>query len=551
MLKTIHVLSDVAINQIAAGEVVEGPSSVVKELVENAIDAEADKISVEIKDGGHFLIEVSDNGKGMGKEDVCAAIERFATSKISSLEDLNSLQSMGFRGEALAAISSVSKFSVLSSMKDVATLLEISGGKGMKISEASRGRGTTVRVESLFYNTPARKKFQKGRGPSTTEVVKCITKLSLCHPEVAFYLTVDGKDVFTVEGGKNNRLVEVLGKGFFSPEISINFERDGLKIEGVIAGPQKCRSNRLGQYLVVNKRSVYSMLISNAVAAGFGTSLGRGDFPLFFLSMTFDPSKIDVNVHPQKKEIRFQEEEKVFAMVREAISSSLTGSFTVTTQKEFVSTFGSPISFKEFNYVEKSDVTGLDLMKRPSFFTQSVFEEKGHLTVKMLWDELCIIEVEPPHPKFLEMEEKGCVLIDLSILEKIRAKNEQVFTGQRLLETEEVFLTQGEMGICAHHRAAFEGLGMAYQMKEVSVDLLVMPNIAKKEAKDVFMYALALLQKGEHVSDIKEKIHFRVLRKKRYSQEEAILLIENSPCESVGNLVTKKDLRRLCLEYKN
>ncbi len=551
MVKTIHVLSDVAINQIAAGEVVEGPSSVVKELIENAIDAKADKISVEIKDGGHFLIEVSDNGKGMGAEDVSACTERFATSKISSLEDLNSLESMGFRGEALAAISSVSKFSVLSSIGEVATFLEISGGKEMKISKASRGRGTTVRVESLFYNTPARKKFQKARGPSTTEVLKCITKLSLCHPEVAFYLTVDGKDVFSVEGGKTNRLVEVLGKGFFSPEIFIHFERDGLKIEGVIAGPEKTRSNRLGQYLVVNKRSVYSMLISNAVAAGFGTSLGRGDFPLFFLSMTFDPAKIDVNVHPQKKEIRFQEEEKVFAMVKEAISSSLTGSFTVTTQKEFVSTFRSPISFKEFNYVEKSDERSFEAIKRPCFFTQSTFEEKGYLTVKMLWDELCIIEVNPPHPKFLDMEEKGCVLIDLSILEKIRTKNEKPFTGQRLLEPEEIFLTHKEMGICEHYQTAFEGLGIGYKMNEVSIDLLEMPDIAKKEAKDLFMYALSLLQKGEQVVDIKEKIHFRVLRKKRYTQEEAIFLVENSPCESVGNLVTKKDLRRLCLEYKS
>jgi DNA mismatch repair protein MutL len=544
MVKTIHVLSDIAINQIAAGEVVEGPSSVVKELVENAIDAGADKISIEIKDGGHFLIEVSDNGKGMGEEDVLACIERFATSKISSLEDLNSLQSMGFRGEALAAISSVSKFSVLSSTGKVATFLEIAGGGEMKISKASRGRGTTVRVESLFYNTPARKKFQKGRGPSTTEVVKCITKLSLCHKEVAFYLTVDGNEVFTVEGGGGNRLAEVLGKGFFSPEIFINVERDGVKIEGVIAGPEKTRNNRLGQYLVVNKRSVYSMLISNAVTAGFGTSLSRGDFPLFFLSMTFDPAKIDVNVHPQKKEIRFGEEEKVFAMVREVISSSLTGSFTVTTQKEFVSTFRSPFSFKEFNYVEKSD-------ERPCFFTQSTFEEKGYLTVKLLWDELCIIEVTPPHPKFLELEEKGCVLIDLSLLEKIRTKSETPFTGQRLLQPEEIFLTQAEMGICQHHQAAFEGLGIGFNMKDVSIDLLQMPDIAKKEVKDVFMYALALIQQGEQVSDIKEKIHFRVLRKKRYTQEEAIFLVENSFCEKLGSHVTKNDLRRLCLEYKS
>lgn len=548
-MSTIFVLSDTAINQIAAGEVVEGPASVVKELVENAVDAGADRVSVEIKGGGHFLIEVADNGKGMTKEDVLLSIERFATSKISSLEDLSKLQSMGFRGEALAAISSVSKFSICSSTGGVATLLESAGGKNIKEKEASRGRGTTISVESLFYNTPARKKFQKARGPSTTEIVKCITKLSLCHRGCTFSLTVDGKEVFSVEKGANKRVEEVLGKDFFSPAIKVDYLGDGLKINGIIAGPEKTRSNRLGQYLVVNKRNVYSLLVSNAVLAGFGTAIGKGDFPLFFLDMTFDPSKIDVNVHPQKKEIRFQEEEKVFSMVREAVSGALTGSFEVQRETPVFRSYLTTNAFKDFNYVEKKDVESLSNFTREKTFMQPHFEEQGHLFIKMLWDELCLLEVTAPHSKFPDVDDKECVLIDLSLLEKEKRGNQE-FTAQKLFIAEEIFLPQTEIGLCKQFQEVLLELGFEYVINDVSVNLLSFPQIEGVD-KGSFMYALSLLERGENVEDIKEKILFRVYHKKRYTKEEAIFLIEKSAVINPGRVVTKKDIKSLCTEYKS
>jgi DNA mismatch repair protein MutL len=551
MFKTIFVLSDTAINQIAAGEVVEGPASVVKELVENAVDAGADKISVEIKGGGHFLIEVSDNGKGMERDDVLLSIERFATSKISSLDDLTRLESMGFRGEALAAISSVSKFSIVSSTGGLATGLETAGGKDVNITETSRGRGTTISVASLFYNTPARKKFQKARGPSTTEIVKCITKLSLCHKQCAFSLTVDDKEVFSVEGSHDKRVEEVLGRGFFSPAIAVNYEGEGLFIKGVIAGPEKYRSNRLGQYLIVNKRNVYSLLVSNAVLAGFGSALGKGDFPLFFLDLTFDPGKIDVNVHPQKKEVRFQEEERVFAMVREAVSSALTGSFEVRRQ-EMPSTVTFPTTaFKDFNYVEKKDIEYLSARERPMHFVQQPLEKQGQLVVKMLWDELCIVEVTAPHKQFPDIEDKGRVLLDLSLIERESTKGQTTFIGQKLMIPEEIFLTATEMGICSEFLSSFEDLGIKFRGKKVSVEVEEMPEVSGMDVKDIFMYALTLFERGEHVRDIKEKILFRVLHKKRYTESEAIYLIESSEVKNPGRAVTKKDMRGLCTEYKS
>ena len=548
MNSKISILSETAINQIAAGEVVEGPASVVKELVENAIDAKADKVSVEIKGGGHFLIEVTDNGIGMDKEDVLLSIERFATSKISSLEDLSRLESMGFRGEALAAISSVSKFSIISSTGGVATKLLCSGGKNIHVEEVSRKKGTTISVESLFYNTPARKKFQKARGPSTTEIIKTITRLSLCHRTVDFILIVDGKQVLDISGGEQSRIDSVLGKDFFSPSLPIKYESCGIRLEGVIASPEKTRVNRLGQYLVVNKRNVYALLISNAVSAGFGTSIGRGEFPLFFLDITFDPDKIDVNVHPQKKEVRFQEEEHVFAIVREAISSSLTGSFDIPYQSKQSQVSLSSNVFKEFNYVEKEDMITPTQSYQPQTYISSWVEDQGDIAVEFIWDELCIVKVSPPHPKFKYLEAQSYVVIDLSLL-GMNPNRDIDLIGQKLMEEEEVFLTTEELAIARKYLSSFNDLGIDFSFNTVSISIHTMPEIPNMATKEVFMYTLDLFGKMENIDDIKEKILFKGLRKKQYTISEALLLIKNSQKDDIGTMITKKGLKELCREF--
>ena len=548
MNSKISILSETAINQIAAGEVVEGPASVVKELVENAIDAKADKVSVEIKGGGHFLIEVTDNGIGMDKEDVLLSIERFATSKISSLEDLSRLESMGFRGEALAAISSVSKFSIISSTGGVATKLLCSGGKNIHVEEVSRKKGTTISVESLFYNTPARKKFQKARGPSTTEIIKTITRLSLCHRTVDFILIVDGKQVLDISGGEQSRIDSVLGKDFFSPSLPIKYESCGIRLEGVIASPEKTRVNRLGQYLVVNKRNVYALLISNAVSAGFGTSIGRGEFPLFFLDITFDPDKIDVNVHPQKKEVRFQEEEHVFAIVREAISSSLTGSFDIPYQSKQSQVSLSSNVFKEFNYVEKEDMITPTQSYQPQTYISSWVEDQGDIAFEFIWDELCIVKVSPPHPKFKYLEAQSYVVIDLSLL-GMNPNRDIDLIDQKLMEEEEVFLTTEELAIARKYLSFFNDLGIDFSFNTVSISIHTMPEIPNMATKEVFMYTLDLFGKMENIDDIKEKILFKGLRKKQYTISEALLLIKNSQKDDIGTMITKKGLKELCREF--
>jgi DNA mismatch repair protein MutL len=319
----IRVLSDETINQIAAGEIIENPASLIKEIVENSLDAKATKIEIDIHGGGHLFIEVRDNGFGMGRDDAVLCFERHATSKISEFNDLLKLTSMGFRGEALASIGAVSKVELETSEKGlIGTKVICHGGKILKADSFSRNVGTTIRVQDLFYNVPARKKFQKSANQSTSEISKMLTRVSLAHSDVSFVFTSQGKVLLETTGSKEKRIEEVLGKEFLNQTNKIQFEKDGYKINGIVGTPLNVRSNRLQQYLLINKRPVMSSLVERAIQSAFGTRIGTKEFPLFVLWMEFPPDLVDVNVHPQKIFVRFCEEEKVHALVKLAIEES-------------------------------------------------------------------------------------------------------------------------------------------------------------------------------------------------------------------------------------
>ncbi len=350
----IRVLPENVINQIAAGEIIENPASLIKELIENSLDAGSTKISVEIVGGGHLLIEVTDNGSGMAKDDAILCFERHATSKISEFTDLLTLKSMGFRGEALASIAAVSKLELETSEKDaIGTKVICHGGKIFRADPFSRNQGTTIRVADLFYNTPARKKFQKAATQATQDIVKMITRVALAHSDVAFILTSNGKDLVRTSAKSEKRIEEVLGKGFLYDTKEIFWEKEGYKITGIVGSPQNVKSNRLQQYLLINKRPVISQLVERAIQSGFGTRIGTRDYPLFVLSMEIPPEKIDVNVHPQKIFVRFCEEEKVHQFVKSAIERS----FFEEPKKIIIPKFDPPsLSFKQDPIVYKPRV---------------------------------------------------------------------------------------------------------------------------------------------------------------------------------------------------
>lgn len=342
MASRIHKLTSITIDQIAAGEVIDVPASCVKELVENSLDAKAFDVLVEISLGGRELIRVTDNGCGMCREDVLASIERHTTSKLSHIEDLEHLSSRGFRGEALASIASISLLSITSGEKDdapplvPATILTTEGGTVVSVVDTKAPSGTTVEVRSLFFNVPARRKFLKSPAKDAQEVIKIVSLLALAAPEVAFRLIVDGKQVIAVapeEHGLIARIRAILDEPFRSDSLEVHSVREGFSLKGLVASPKHARATRSGQYLIVNGRPVQSLAISYAVKAAFGTACESTKHPMFALHLDVDPSAIDVNVHPQKKEVRFADDEWVRMLVQASISNVLFGEKAPSTQR--------------------------------------------------------------------------------------------------------------------------------------------------------------------------------------------------------------------------
>ncbi len=324
----IQLLSEQTINQIAAGEVIENPASVVKELVDNAIDAGSKKIIIEIAGGGLQLIRISDIGHGMGEEDAKRCFERFATSKIRALDDLFHLSTMGFRGEALAAIAAISKVSLRTSVQGGAgTLVEIEGGKIIQCGRSAHTQGTTIEVRSLFYNVPARKKFQKSPVACAAEVTRMVSFLALAHPHVAFELLHQDRLVLSSQPSIHeehlDRIQDVLGEDFLAGGLVVHVDDHDLKVKGLIGQPMQHRPNRTGQYLFINERPVHCPLISYAVKDGYGTRLASDRYPIFFLHLQIPADALDVNVHPQKKEVRIHQERRIKELVQQAISMSL------------------------------------------------------------------------------------------------------------------------------------------------------------------------------------------------------------------------------------
>lgn len=322
----IRILDETTINQIAAGEVIEHPASVVKELIENALDAASTRISIETKGGGKGLICVTDNGIGMNHDDLLLSVERHATSKISTVDDLNSLNSLGFRGEALPSIASVSKLLIHSSKGGMqGNRLHIEGGKILSMQNLPRQCGTTIEVRSLFYNVPVRKKFQKSNAWDTAEIHKILIQCALCHHNQQFTWVNDEKKQFEAASEEPflDRIQTLLGQEYALSLLPIQQTQGDLQLFGYLGRSTSHKPNRRGQYLFVNKRPVFSPFISKKIEEGYGNRLPPHRFPAFVLHLTLPPSWIDVNVHPQKKEIRLRHEEQIGSFLLNAVEKSL------------------------------------------------------------------------------------------------------------------------------------------------------------------------------------------------------------------------------------
>ena len=328
-MNRIHVLDQTTIDRIAAGEVVERPASVVKELVENAIDAGADRISVEIRDGGIKLLRVTDNGKGIAREDVPLAFLRHATSKIEGAEDLRSLSSLGFRGEALSSIAAVSRVELITKRAEDLTAVRyvIEGGRERLSEEVGAPDGTTIIVRDLFFNTPARAKFLKTPMTEGSHVGACLEQLILSNPGISFSFLVNGqrKLVSPGNGKLSDAVYTVYGRDVFRNVLPVSGGEEELRIGGLIGRPHISRGNRNFENFYVNGRYVKSSLLSRAVEDGYGTMLMQHQHPFACITLQVDGALVDVNVHPTKMEVRFSDEKTVYEAIRAAVSGALHG----------------------------------------------------------------------------------------------------------------------------------------------------------------------------------------------------------------------------------
>ena len=333
-MSKIRVLPDALANKIAAGEVVERPASVVKELLENALDAGARKINIEIESGGKRLIRIIDDGEGMTRDDAIVAFERHATSKLRTAEDLESITTLGFRGEALPSIAAVSKLLLRTkTTSDIeGTEVEFHGGKLLAVRDVAHPGGTEVEVKDLFFNMPARRKFLKSDTTESYHITNLVQHYALAKPQISFLLVNNGRDSIRVTTTQSlkDRAYQILGRTILDKLLEVNYDSDGLKITGFVSNPQEQRSSRDSQFLFVNHRFVRDQLINRALSEAYRSMMPSGTYPAAVLFIEVPPTEVDVNVHPAKTEVRFLHEAAILAFVRDGVAQALRSTEPVT-----------------------------------------------------------------------------------------------------------------------------------------------------------------------------------------------------------------------------
>ena len=409
----INVLPKEIYQLIAAGEVVERPSSVVKEMIENSLDADAKNITLEIKNGGSTYIRITDDGCGIERDDVRKVFISHATSKISKKDDLNSIATLGFRGEAMASISAVSKVELLTKAEneEIGTRYEIAGGEELEFDDAGCPNGTTIVVRDIFFNTPARMKFLKKDVTEGNQVAGIVDRMAISHPEISFRFIRDGKQVLITSGNGDlkSTVYSVLGKEMSDSLMSVDYSFNDMRITGFVSKPTASRKSRAGQYFYINNRIVKSKTAMAALEQAYKNTIMVGRFPACVLNIEFNPAQVDVNVHPAKTEVRFANEKPIFDLVYYAVKTAIENDRTVK-EVEFKE---NPVYRQESKNVyqnndNKSFQAKFDFFKKkdepPS---QQVIKTKPR---ENFW------QVEAPKPEYkIARDEKPKARVDINI----------------------------------------------------------------------------------------------------------------------------------------
>ncbi|WP_290661224.1 DNA mismatch repair endonuclease MutL [Ignavibacterium sp.] len=408
----IKILPENLANKIAAGEVVQRPESVVKELLENAIDAEAKNIELIIKQAGKSLIQVCDDGTGMTEDDAILCIQKHATSKISTLSDLEAIRTLGFRGEALSSIAAVSQLEIRTqtAQQEVGTLVRIEKEGEILKEKVSANKGTCISVKNLFYNTPARRKFLKTDSTELKHIIDTFNRIALAHPEISFRFFNNDSLVYDYKSGTlDERISQVFGDNMLDALISVEEKTDYLNIYGYLGKPSIFRKSKGEQYLYLNKRFVINKNINHAVFTAFENIMEKGDYPFFVLFIEIDPSKVDVNIHPSKLEVKFDDEKDIYNFVLAVVKKSIGSHDLVPTMSfEQTESTAEKLSFNAFTPVRKNDFSDRPVFSKSSERKQERITEEdielvfGNLATNVIKKEQSNFIPEPEKTEFIQ-----------------------------------------------------------------------------------------------------------------------------------------------------
>ncbi|EFD04191.1 DNA mismatch repair endonuclease MutL [Peptostreptococcus anaerobius] len=501
----INILDDSTINKIAAGEVVERPSSIIKELVENSIDAGSSYISIEIENGGKDLIRIVDNGSGIDKDDVNKAFLRHATSKINTVEDLSSLESLGFRGEALASISAVSKLEMLTKTEEALIGLRIvlDGGKIREKEATSANRGTQISVRDLFFNTPARRKFLKSNQAEAQAITDIVNKIAIGNPSIKIKYINNSKTIYETlgDGSIINAIRMIYGRDISENLIEIDYRSKYFSISGYLGNNNIYRGNRNHQHLYINGRYIKSPNISKKINDAYKAIIPINKYPIYFVNISVDPAKVDVNIHPSKLEVKFDQEEEILNELSDFVrgillKSSLVGRYKDNSRGKDLYNKNSFAGFNSFSYSPKEVENNLtstairedvsnscsnqntnesprvqaDMIQTPirlSDINNGGIQDKKEVDSKMEYQQSSFIEESPDrNPDFIGLKFIG-IIFDTYI---IFSKNDDM-----------IMLDQH----AAHERIRFEMYMSKYKANDISVQMLIDPIIMDLDANDM------------------------------------------------------------------
>lgn len=517
MENCIKILPQSLSNKIAAGEVVNRPESVVKELLENSIDAKADSITLLVKDAGKSLIQVNDNGTGMTEEDAVICFQRHSTSKISDAGDLECIKTLGFRGEALASVASISHIELKTKIlgEDVGTTVRIEGGELKAIEKTSCEKGTSVAVKNLFYNTPGRRNFLKSNQTEFRHIYETFVRIAISNPGIEFKFYVNDDPVFDLKKSDlSQRIKDIFTDSFSDSLIEVSHGNNVIKVNGYISKPNFTKKSKQDQYFYLNGRFFVNRTLNFAVYSGYDDLIEKGDYPSFFLFIEIDPSKTDVNVHPSKMEVKFEDESAVFGMLRNSVREALQKSDLVF-NVGFDNTVKFPDSAESFHFRQsgEKDFSQNKIPENTSGYgnrksgnIHSIFEA-SNIIEEDKTDELHKPEMPEPnifaHSKKSESEgfnvwqyqykyimcqtETGLMIIDQHaaheriLYEKaLMSLNSQSFFSQQLLLPIKIKLTKIDHVIAASLKEEFKNLGFIVNfLSDDNVELSGLPSDVK------------------------------------------------------------------------